>query len=243
MRCRRSGWAWCWRVVGVKLATVPPAGMRDPVLEGGFLDERGDVLRHLVLPAATLSVVSIAGTMRYQRTAMIETLRLPYIVTARAKGLTDARSPGGTHGETRCFRDHPVRSLASDPGQRLGLRGGGIRLARAGSLAATAVSYRDYPLLMGASVLVATLVVRPAWPATSPTRRSIRESGSLDPLADGVRWPGRRRRPRGLGLPGLPGASRRSRGRRSCPTRSASSISSTWQASRRARSIRSAPIS
>ena len=48
-----------------------------------------DVAAHLVLPALTLSIVTIAGTMRYQRSAMLEVLRLPYIVTARAKGLPE----------------------------------------------------------------------------------------------------------------------------------------------------------
>ena len=55
--------AW---LVGVKWRLLPPAGMRDPLLEGGGLAAAVDVARHLVLPAITLSVVSIAGTMRYQ---------------------------------------------------------------------------------------------------------------------------------------------------------------------------------
>ena len=66
--------------------------MRDPLgPERPARWQAADVLRHLVLPALTLSVVSIAGTMRYQRGAMLEVLRLPYIVTARAKGLRRAR--------------------------------------------------------------------------------------------------------------------------------------------------------
>ena len=48
-----------------------------------------DVLRHLVLPALTLSVVSIAATMRYQRAAMLEVLRLPYITRPEPKGLSE----------------------------------------------------------------------------------------------------------------------------------------------------------
>ena len=77
--------------VGVRWRLLPPAGMSDPILAGGPLVVAGDVLRHLILPAATLSIVSIAGTMRYQRSAMIEALRLPYILTARAKGLSERR--------------------------------------------------------------------------------------------------------------------------------------------------------
>ena len=91
--------AW---LVGVKWHLLPAAGMEDPLLDPGAgpLVRMADVGRHLVLPALTLSVVSIAGTMRYQRSAMLEVLHLPYIVTARAKGLPDRRSPGATGGGT-----------------------------------------------------------------------------------------------------------------------------------------------
>ena len=67
--------------------------MSDPLLEldAPLLARAGDVAAHLVLPALTLILVSMAGTMRYQRGAMLEVLRLPYIVTARAKGVAGAR--------------------------------------------------------------------------------------------------------------------------------------------------------
>ena len=44
---------------------------------------------HLVLPIATLMVMSIGGLMRYTRTNMLEVLNSDYIRTARAKGLTE----------------------------------------------------------------------------------------------------------------------------------------------------------
>ena len=149
-----AGW------VGVRWHLLPPAGMRDPVLSGGLLTQTVDVLRHLVLPAITLSVVSIAGTMRYQRTAMIEALRLPYIVTARAKGLSEGRVTWRHAWRNALF---PVITLF---GLWLPILVSGSVFVEAvfawpglGSLAATAVSSRDYPLLMGTSVLVATIVI------------------------------------------------------------------------------------
>ena len=77
--------AW---LVGVKWHLLPRPGWRtrSSTPMRALLARMADVGRHLVLPALTLSVVSIAGTMRYQRTAMLEVLRLPYILTARAKG-------------------------------------------------------------------------------------------------------------------------------------------------------------
>jgi peptide/nickel transport system permease protein len=148
--------AW---LVGVKWRLLPPAGMRNPLLEEGGLVAALDIGRHLVLPAITLSVVSIAGTMRYQRTAMLETLRLPYILTARAKGLTEGRVLW--HGWRNAL--FPVLTLF---GLWLPILVSGSVFVESvfawpglGSLAATAVGTRDYPLLMGAGILVAGVVV------------------------------------------------------------------------------------
>ena len=148
--------AW---LVGVKWRLLPPAGMRNPLLEAGGLAAAVDVARHLVLPAITLSVVSIAGTMRYQRTAMLEALRFPYILTARAKGLTERRVLW--HGWRNAL--FPVLTLF---GLWLPILVSGSVFVEAvfawpglGSLAAAAVGNRDYPLLMGAAILVAGMVV------------------------------------------------------------------------------------
>ena len=151
--------AW---LVGVEWRLLPAAGMQDPLLDpdAAWLTRAGDVLRHLVLPAATLSIVSIAATMRYQRTAMLEVLRLPYIMTARSKGLSE-RSVTWRHGWRNAL--FPVITLF---GLWLPILVSGSVFVESvfawpglGSLAANAVGSRDYPLLMGASLLVAALVV------------------------------------------------------------------------------------
>ena len=148
--------AW---LVGVKWRLLPPAGMRNPLLEAGGLAAAVDVARHLVLPAITLSVVSIAGTMRYQRTAMLEALRFPYILTARAKGLTERQVLW--HGWRNAL--FPVLTLF---GLWLPILVSGSVFVESvfawpglGSLAAAAVGNRDYPLLMGAAILVAGMVI------------------------------------------------------------------------------------
>ena len=48
-----------------------------------------DILRHLVLPVLTLTLVNFSGTMLLTRTTMLETLREDYIMAARAKGLPE----------------------------------------------------------------------------------------------------------------------------------------------------------
>lgn len=151
--------AW---LVGVEWRLLPAAGMQDPLLspEAGLPARTADILRHLVLPVLTLSVVSIAATMRHQRAAMLEVLHLPYIVTARAKGLAD-RAVTWRHAWRNAL--FPVITLF---GLWLPILVSGSVFVEAvfawpglGSLAAGAVGSRDYPLLMGASLLVAGLVV------------------------------------------------------------------------------------
>lgn len=48
-----------------------------------------DALRHLVLPVISLAYLWWALTLRVTRSSMLETLRQDYIVTARAKGLSE----------------------------------------------------------------------------------------------------------------------------------------------------------
>lgn len=48
-----------------------------------------DIGYHMVLPIATLTMLSIGGLMRYTRTNMLEVLNSDYIRTARAKGLSE----------------------------------------------------------------------------------------------------------------------------------------------------------
>ncbi|MEU4806130.1 ABC transporter permease [Actinosynnema sp. NPDC023587] len=62
----------------------------DAVLRGdgpGLLD----VLHHLVLPATTLALPTLARVMRTTRASMLEALAEPYVATARAKGVPEFR--------------------------------------------------------------------------------------------------------------------------------------------------------
>ena len=48
-----------------------------------------DIVKHMVLPILTLTLVSFAGTMLLTRNSMLETIREDYIVAARAKGVPE----------------------------------------------------------------------------------------------------------------------------------------------------------
>jgi peptide/nickel transport system permease protein len=62
---------------------LPTVGMFDPQVG----KTPGQIALHMILPVASLSIISIAGYSRYVRSSMLEVLGLDYIRTARAKGL------------------------------------------------------------------------------------------------------------------------------------------------------------
>jgi len=71
----------------VEWRLLPASGMY-AIYGGGDLR---DLLLHLILPAATLSVVAAGIIARLTRAAMLEVLRQDYIRTARAKGVPERR--------------------------------------------------------------------------------------------------------------------------------------------------------
>src|SRR5688572_3695249 len=118
----------------------------------------GDALRHLILPASILSVISLAMITRVTRAAMLDILHEDYLRTARAKGVP----------ESRVVLKHALRN-ASVPiltvvGLQLGQLIGGVVITETifswpglGLYAVTAVENQDYPALM-AFTLVTTVV-------------------------------------------------------------------------------------
>ena len=119
-----------------------------------------DRLRHLALPLATLTLIGIGGTARFVRGAMLDVQRRPFVRTAHAKGL----SPG------RVTRRHIARNALIPVVTLLGLSlpavFSGVVFVEAvfawpglGRRLVEAVQGRDYPVVMGATVVSAVLVV------------------------------------------------------------------------------------
>lgn len=76
--------------IGPIPSLFPANGMSDPSITGGGAAHLIDVARHLVLPAATLVLVVFAQYVTIMRSSIIDELGSPYLLTARAKGLTDS---------------------------------------------------------------------------------------------------------------------------------------------------------
>jgi peptide/nickel transport system permease protein len=119
-----------------------------------------DVARHAVLPLTILAAIGGAGIARYARTSVADILAQDWVRTARAKGL----SPQRVYLRHVLFNILPamvVLFALSLPG----VVAGSIFVESVfawpgmGRLMVAAISARDYPVVLGATVWYATLVI------------------------------------------------------------------------------------
>jgi peptide/nickel transport system permease protein len=138
------------------LPALPINGMKSLQGNSGILDR----IEHLVLPATALSLAQIAGWTRFIRSSMLETIGQDYIRTAQAKGLP-RRSVIYSHA----FRNALI-PLVTLVGLALPELFGGAYLIEqifawngAGRLTYQATQSSDYTLIMGATLMFATLTM------------------------------------------------------------------------------------
>jgi peptide/nickel transport system permease protein len=120
----------------------------------------GSAIRHLVLPAFTLSLISLAAVVRIMRASMLEVLRQDYILLARSKGLP-TRLVILRHALRNAIT--PVLTTA---GTTLGILLGGAVVVETvyswpgiGRLAAQGILNNDSVLVVGFTLFVATMMV------------------------------------------------------------------------------------
>jgi peptide/nickel transport system permease protein len=114
----------------------------------------------LILPVATLALLTIAQFSRYMRSSVIENLAEDYVRTARAKGA----------GERTVLIHHVLRNALIPIATLLGLSlptiFSGALITEAvfnfpgmGQLFWTAAQTQDYPIMLGITVLVGVVTV------------------------------------------------------------------------------------
>jgi peptide/nickel transport system permease protein len=113
-------------------------------------------VKHLILPAVSLGIARAAVLLRLTRASMTEELSKEYVVTARAKGLTE-RMVNYKHALKNALL--PVITIA---GIQLGYMLGGaiiieqvFSLPGLGRLFLFGIYQRDFPLIQGGVVFVA----------------------------------------------------------------------------------------
>ncbi len=139
---------------------LPAFGLRDPASELTGLAALPDIARHAVLPVMTLAAIGAAGIARYARGIFADVLAEPFVRTARAKGARAARVYG-THALSGALPPLIVLFALSLPG----VLAGSVFVESVfawpgmGRLMVSAIGARDYPVVMGATVLYAALVI------------------------------------------------------------------------------------
>jgi dipeptide transport system permease protein len=115
---------------------------------------------HLILPTIVLGTIPMAVIARMTRSSMLEVLREEYIRTARAKGLS----------KTRIVLVHALRNALMTVVTVIGLQVGtmlaGAVLTESifswpgiGKWLIDSISRRDYPVVQGGILLIATLII------------------------------------------------------------------------------------
>ena len=146
---------------GIDLGWLPISGIRSlnyDYLPPGmvFLD----VVKHLILPVTLSAFGGLAGLSRYMRSNMLEVIRQDYIMTARAKGLS----------ERKVIYKHALRNALLPVITILGLSvpgliGGSVifesifAIPGMGQLFYMSVMARDYPVVMGILLIGAVLTL------------------------------------------------------------------------------------
>lgn len=142
------------QIFAVRLQILPVSGYGGPDTS---LIER---IRHLILPAVALGLVSSALIMRFTRASMLDVLGDDYVRTARAKGL----------GEQAVILTHALKNALIPILTVLGLTAAVLvsgavvtetvfGLPGIGNLVVSAVLRRDYPVIQGALLVIAGLYV------------------------------------------------------------------------------------
>jgi peptide/nickel transport system permease protein len=146
---------------GVDLGWLPISGIRS--LNYEYMrpwDSFVDLLRHLILPVTLAAFGGLAGLSRYMRANMLEVIRQDYIMTARAKGLS----------ERVVIYKHALRNALLPVITILGLSiphliGGSVifetvfAIPGMGQLFYMSVMARDYPVVMGILLIGAALTL------------------------------------------------------------------------------------
>ena len=127
-------------------------------IELGWLPVSGrGTLAHLILPSATLGMAMAAILIRMIRSALLDVLHEDYIQTARAKGLS----------EQKVWLKHALRNSLLSVVTIIGLQFGALLAGSIitetiftwpglGRLTIQAIQTRDYPLVQGCILVIAT---------------------------------------------------------------------------------------
>lgn len=147
--------------LGVNMNWLPISGLHDYNWQQmSFWQQQMDLLSHLILPIFVSAIGGLAGMSRFMRSGMLEVIRSDYITTARAMGVPEQNI------RYRLALKNAMLPIITLLGLSIpGLIGGSViveqlfSLPGMGLLFFEAVMSRDYPLVMGITVIGAVLTL------------------------------------------------------------------------------------
>jgi len=147
--------------LGVNLNWLPISGLHDYSWQQmHFWQQQGDMLKHLILPVFVSAIGGLAGMSRFMRSGMLDVIRADYITTARAMGVSERAL------HYKLALKNAILPIITLLGLSIpGLIGGSViveqlfSLPGMGLLFYESVLSRDYPLVMGITVIGAVLTL------------------------------------------------------------------------------------
>ncbi len=143
-------------IFALRVDWFPAGGFSDPTKPFSIWDH----IYHLILPALIIAIQYVASTMRYTRSAMLEVLGQDYVRTARAKGLRE-KTVIGVHALRNALL--PVVTIigAYIPNVLSGavFTESIFAWPGMGRLFIDGVDSREYPLIMGITLILAVLIL------------------------------------------------------------------------------------
>lgn len=139
---------------------LPAFGVRSPGGDASGLAAIVDVIRHSILPVTVLTAIGAAGIARYARSSIADVLDADFIRTARAKGL-GSRGVHLRHALSNALPPLVVLLALALPG----IVAGSVFVESVfawpgmGRVMLAAIAARDYPVVMGATVVYGSLVI------------------------------------------------------------------------------------
>jgi peptide/nickel transport system permease protein len=139
---------------------LPAFGLRSPASTTTGWDAVVELARHAVLPVTVLAAIGAAGIARYARAAAIELTGSEWVRTARAKGVVERRIYA-RHVLANALPPLVVLFALAVPGVVAGsvFVEGIFAWPGMGRLMLGAIAARDYPIVMGATLVYAALVI------------------------------------------------------------------------------------
>ncbi len=142
-------------VFAIRLKWFPFSGMHSAGGSGVM-----DLLAHLILPAFAIAFPEIGKVVRHVRSNMLEVLQEDYTRTARAKGVREIMVI-----MKHAFRNTLIPLVTVLSGSIPFMIGGSVVVEKLfswpglGSLMVNSITSRDYPVIMGISVIIAIVVL------------------------------------------------------------------------------------